>query len=261
MIKALFFDIDGTLVSFNTHRIPDSAVEELQRAHDKGIKIFISTGRPWAIINNLGQLQERHLIDGFVTINGSYCFVGNTIVNSAPLERSQVVKVAEYCNERKIPCIFCTADGIRLFRFSQLVDDLFYKQLGCDSLPEVYSIEQAVEGNVYQITPFINKEQEEEVLKSVTRVISNRWHSSFTDLTVEGAEKSKGVAAMAKHFGIKQSEVACFGDGGNDIPMLRWAGIGVAMGNAGQEVKDSADLITADIDDDGIAKAIRQINL
>lgn len=68
MIKALFFDIDGTLVSFKTHQIPVSTIEALEAAKAKGIQIFISTGRPRVIINNLAALQERKLIDGYITI-------------------------------------------------------------------------------------------------------------------------------------------------------------------------------------------------
>ena len=60
MTKALFFDIDGTLVSFETHRIPSSTIEALEAAHAKGLKIFIATGRPKAIINNLSELQDRN---------------------------------------------------------------------------------------------------------------------------------------------------------------------------------------------------------
>ena len=67
MIKALFFDIDGTLVSFKTHQIPVSTIEALEAAKAKGIQIFISTGRPRVIINNLAALQERKLIDGYIT--------------------------------------------------------------------------------------------------------------------------------------------------------------------------------------------------
>ena len=57
MIKALFFDIDGTLVSFNTHEIPSSTLVAIAEAKAKGIKIFTATGRPKAIINNLTALQ------------------------------------------------------------------------------------------------------------------------------------------------------------------------------------------------------------
>ena len=61
-IKALFFDIDGTLVSFQTHRIPQSTVEALEKAKQNGVKIYISTGRTIILITNLGQIE--HLIDG-----------------------------------------------------------------------------------------------------------------------------------------------------------------------------------------------------
>ena len=69
MTKALFFDIDGTLVSFKTHAIPASTIEALKRAKANGVKIYISTGRPFLFINNLGQIAS--LIDGYRTNNGA----------------------------------------------------------------------------------------------------------------------------------------------------------------------------------------------
>ena len=60
MIKALFFDIDGTLVSFSTHLIPQSAIKAITKAKEKGIKIYISTGRPLSLINNIDSI--KHLI-------------------------------------------------------------------------------------------------------------------------------------------------------------------------------------------------------
>ena len=67
MVKAIFFDIDGTLVSFETHKIPASTQEALKTLRDKGIKIFIATGRPQCLINNLGDLE----FDGYITVNGT----------------------------------------------------------------------------------------------------------------------------------------------------------------------------------------------
>lgn len=64
-IKALFFDIDGTLVSFRTHKIPQSTVDALENAKRNGVAVYISTGRPIMLINNLGQIE--HLIDGYIT--------------------------------------------------------------------------------------------------------------------------------------------------------------------------------------------------
>ena len=89
MIKALFFDIDGTLVSFKTHEIPVSTIEALTAAKAKGIHIFISTGRPRVIINNLSALQERNLIDGYITMNGAYCFVEDTVIYKSPIPTAE----------------------------------------------------------------------------------------------------------------------------------------------------------------------------
>ena len=105
MTKALFFDIDGTLVSFRTHEIPASAVEALSAAKAKGHRIFIATGRPRVIINNLGPLQERGLIDGYVTMNGAYCFVGDQVIYKSSIPADDVRTLTDYCAQRSIPCI------------------------------------------------------------------------------------------------------------------------------------------------------------
>ena len=74
---ALFFDIDGTLVSFKTHEIPASTILALTQAKANGHRVFIATGRPPIIITNLGAIE--HLIDGYVTTNGALCYVGEEI--------------------------------------------------------------------------------------------------------------------------------------------------------------------------------------
>lgn len=74
---ALFFDIDGTLVSLNTHKIPPSTIFALTRAKANGHKIFIATGRPIQILTNIGAIE--HLVDGYITTNGAYCFIGDVL--------------------------------------------------------------------------------------------------------------------------------------------------------------------------------------
>ena len=86
-----------------------------------------------------------------------------------------------------------------------------------------------------------------------------RWHPYFTDIVAEDNSKAHGMEAICRHFGIRQEETLAFGDGANDIEMLEWAGIGVAMGNADDIVKKHADQITTDVDNEGIENAINQI--
>ena len=87
--------------------------------------------------------------------------------------------------------------------------------------------------------------------------ISARWNPNFTDITVRGADKGHALRLMAAHEGLDISECIAFGDGGNDIPILKTAGIGVAMGNAADNVKAAADYVTTHVDDNGIANAVR----
>ena len=83
-----------------------------------------------------------------------------------------------------------------------------------------------------------------------------RWSPDFADILPEGGGKPNGLAAMLKHFGWTRDEAIAFGDGGNDVAMLEYAGIGVAMGNAAPEIAAAADVRTACNDEDGVAKAI-----
>ena len=84
---------------------------------------------------------------------------------------------------------------------------------------------------------------------------SARWHPSFTDITLQGADKGNALRQMAKHLGLSLEECIAFGDGGNDISILQTAGIGVAMGNANDSVKAVDDYITTSVDNDGIRNA------
>ena len=83
----------------------------------------------------------------------------------------------------------------------------------------------------------------------------------LADITAKGDTKQKGIDEIIRYFGIKLEETMAFGDGGNDITMLRHAAIGVAMGQAKEDVKAAADYVTAPIDEDGISKAMKHFGI
>ena len=104
---------------------------------------------------------------------------------------------------------------------------------------------------------FFGPEHDEKIIKEVLPgCTTQRWCDFFSDVIAAGSDKAKGIDIIANHFGFKIEEIMAFGDGGNDISMLSHAGIGVAMGDANENVKAAADYITEPVENDGILKAL-----
>ena len=260
MTKALFFDIDGTLVSFQTHVIPASTIEALTLAHQKGIQIFIATGRPTLIINNLGELQSRGLIDGYITMNGGYCYVGDEIIYKSPIPETDVKTMARICQKHGYACIFVGEHEAWVCQPSDELRQIFYNFLGVKEFP-IVSFEEALSHEMYQLTPFFSAEDELTIAPQMPESEFGRWYHSFVDITAKGNTKQNGIDQFIRRFGFKLEETMAFGDGGNDIGMLRHAGIGIAMGNAKDDVKEAADYVTASVDEDGIFKALKHFGV
>lgn len=252
---ALFFDIDGTLVSFQTHEIPPSTILALTQAKANGHRVFIATGRPPIIITNLGAIE--HLIDGYVTTNGALCFVGSEIVacNAIPQEEARLVVVDAVA--KRYGLIVIGERDIAVWDPKGDVDDIFRRQLAVQNLNQAKPVEEVLSQRVLQLTAFFESDYERLMMTRIPGCISGRWHPAFTDITARGADKGEGLLLMATREGIDPKYTMAFGDGGNDTSMIRAAGIGVAMGNAIEALKKEADYVTTSVDDDGILNALR----
>ena len=108
MIKAAFFDIDGTLVGFHDAEIRDEVLEALEALRRKGIRLYISSGRPKALIRNL----KDYPFDGYITMNGSLVTLGDEVIYSAPLPREAAVRIAEISEREGFAAVALMADGM-----------------------------------------------------------------------------------------------------------------------------------------------------
>lgn len=255
----MFFDIDGTLVSFRTHRVPESTMEVLSEARRQGIKIFISTGRPLQIMGVVRQVMD--IADGCITCNGAYCFVGEQTVNLNPIGRQCAEAIIEEANRLERPCFVVGKDHMAFLRYDETARSVFEGKLGIESYDAEAPLEQVLTEPILQVTPFFNEEQEKLVMPHLEGCAPMRWHEDFIDIVPLGIDKARGIELVARHIGIEMSQTAAFGDGGNDIPMILKAGIGVAMGNARDEVKAVADYVTTSVDDNGIANALHKLEI
>ena len=120
---------------------------------------------------------------------------------------------------------------------------------------------QVVHQKIYQCMCFVDENEEKEILKVMPHCISARWHPLFCDISPLGGTKQHGIDEFLKYYHINLEETMAFGDGGNDIPMLKHVAISIAMGNANDEVKTVADYVTDDVEHDGITKALKHFQL
>ena len=256
---ALFFDIDGTLVSFNTHEIPASAVKALTDAKENGSQIYIATGRPPLIINNLRQIE--HLIDGFITINGALCYIGNEQVCCHPIPVEDVMTCVQDSQAKNYGLIVVGRSQVAVLDPTGSVDRIFRLFLNVKEFDKPSPLEEVLRQDILQLTAFFDSDYEKDMLARMPDCVSGRWHPEFTDITAREADKGKGILAIAQHQGFDPSRTIAFGDGGNDLSMILQAGIGVAMANATDSLKQHADYITTSVDDDGIFNALRHFNV
>jgi HAD superfamily hydrolase (TIGR01484 family) len=169
-----------------------------------------------------------------------------------------VVKDAQ---EKQYGVIVIGEKDVAIFDPKGEVDYIFGQQLAVKNLHLAKAVEEVIDQRILQLTPFFNKDYERELMSRLPGCTSGRWHPAFTDITAKGADKGEGLLAMAAHQGLNPQQTMAFGDGGNDSSMVRGAGIGVAMGNAIDELKEIADYVTTSVDDDGIRNALRHFGL
>lgn len=257
-VKAIFFDIDGTLVSFKTHTIPQSTLDAIHDIRQKGVKVFIATGRPMPFVRNLQGLEY----DGIMSVNGASCITadGKTICHR-PVPKEDIMRVIADAEKHPMPIAFTSNDKAIVCNIEAGIDafkEVF--ELLDIPLPQSSPITDALEMDVMQMVAFFDKEKESRIMSEVmTGCDANRWHPYFADCIAKGINKASGIDDICQYYGIDISETMAFGDGGNDVAMLQHAGVGVAMGNASDEVKAYADMVTASVDDNGIAKVLNAL--
>ncbi len=259
MIKALFFDVDGTLVSFNTHKVPESTIEALREAHKRGVKLFTATGRPRQLLNNITEVED--IMDGFILATGAQCVYGDKVVRQDLIPTHEAEAIVDFCNRLSVPAVVVGTKDLQIINRNDSVNHVFYDMLKVTYNKFDVPVEEVIKQGILQITPFLTEDQEHTILPHVPGTTSARWYPAFCDLTSATADKANGIRAIAEHLGININETMAFGDGGNDLTMLRAAGVGVAMGNALDEVKAHADYITSSVDENGITNALKHFEI
>ena len=258
MIKAAFFDIDGTLLSFETHRVSPGTVRAFDRLHSAGVRTFLSTGRPEVLIPDMPVTFEAK-----ITMNGGLVFTEpsasrpSEVLLSNPIADNELQAWLDMAKDKHLCTMVFTKDSMLLANPNEVGLKL-RNQLEFE-MPPVVDIDSMRHETAYQIIAIMPSEMDAAVADLLPHCRLPRWHPYFTDIVAFDNSKARGMEAVCRHYGSRQEETLAFGDGANDIEMLEWAGIGVAMGNAADNVKTHANIVTSDVDHEGIETAVNQL--
>lgn len=255
MIRAAFFDVDGTLLSHKTKQVSASTRAAIQKLKAAGIRCVVATGR------QIGEMEKLPVgdisFDGYITLNGQLILDRNkNILFGTPITGRVKAYLLDLFENKKIPAMMVEKDRVYLNFVNEQV--LAVQEAISSPVPPlgVYGGRE-----IYQVCAYLADDKEQFLEEIVPECEITRWHFGGVDIIAKGGGKVSGIRWYLEENGIGADETIAFGDGENDMEMLRFAGIGVAMGNAEEKVKQVADFVTSDVDGDGIANALKHFGL
>lgn len=250
MIKIIFFDIDGTLVQLGKNEMTQKVKNTLIRLQNEGIKLFIATGRPLFEVPKFKGIT----FDGIVSFNGSYCISNNHVIHQNVIDKEDVKTVIQ--NASKLGHFVQISGKDRMLANGYEENLEKYFKLAKQNLYVSSDFDHLVNEDVYQMVAAVKEEEYEQILKDTKSLKIVSWWSEACDIIPKASGKANAIHKILEYYGYTVEESMAFGDGGNDKDMLEAVGMGIAMGNAIDEVKTIADYVCDSVDNDGICEAI-----
>lgn len=255
MIRAIFFDVDGTLLSHTQNMVPAGTRRALDKLREKGIKRVVATGRHML---ELSILPVHDIdFDGYITLNGQLCLdAQRNVISSDPIIGLDKQNIIHLFEEKSIPVMLVEKDAM----YCNFINRSVVTAQEEISTP-VPDVGEYTGNEIYQAVVYLEKGKEDMVSGQLSGCKITRWNDHAVDVIPRLGGKASGIMEYLRSNHIKREESMAFGDGENDIEMLQFVQIGAAMGNAEDRVKSQSDLVTASVDDDGVEKALIQLGI
>ena len=276
--KVIFLDVDGTLVDYENH-LPESTVEAIRKARANGHLVYICTGRSHAEVPpklwNIG-------LDGMIGGNGSYVEHQGEVVMHQMLSEEDSRAIVDWLHERGLEFYLESNNGLfasehfkeaarpvmRAYALTKGAKEEDIKEME----PEDGLHGLVYGGNLYRNDlnkiSFILKSYQDHLdsKEAFSYLKAGTWGGRgetalFGDLGVANIDKAHAIDVLLDFLDKDKADTIAFGDAKVDIPMLDYCAIGVAMGNGGPEILAMADMITDDVEDDGLYKAFEKLGL
>ncbi|VYU48610.1 Cof-type HAD-IIB family hydrolase [Clostridium tertium] len=272
-IKLVCIDMDGTLLN-SDHEVSERNKETLKKARELGVNVAITTGRLFCSARYYSDLIGINT--PVIASNGSYIKnkYDDIAILENPMPKDVAIEIYNIVKKHGLTVNFNSWDTLIREYFipethayyimnKNLPEEKKVKFLVCEDI--IATLEE-FEGNILKGIVIEDRENKDDLWAAKQELkdfFGDKLHvvsSGDNNFEVMMGNSSKGnaVAHLAKTLGIKPDEVMCIGDSENDISMIKYAGIGVAMGNALDIVKEVADYITDTNNNSGVGKAIEE---
>jgi len=269
-IKMIGIDLDGTLLN-EAHRISQANKLAVQNAIKNDVHVVIATGRNLYQAEYYARCFENTAY--VVAANGSVVksLETNELMYENLISKEALKKLIEALYDLGLRPIFNSHTHTYISGFRNSIVYTFMKRYSetpeldkCENLHSKRSCFKLLDRDI-KISKVIffnwKRKGEKKILQKIEsmhqfEVVKTSKYGY--EITNTGNNKGNGIKVIADQLGIVSSEIMTIGDSGNDIEMLKFAGLGVAMGNANEHIKTFADVVTSTNAEDGVAKAINQ---
>lgn len=264
-LELIALDLDGTTLNPRLEITP-AVKASLQRAREQGTHILLASGRPYEGIRPY--LEELKLaVPGNYVVSNNGALLHNA--SDGSVIRKYLLDYDDYCRcmdvAEQLKLRFHVIDLERCYTADRDIGRFTVRQSYLSNIPLRYCPREDMPHNV-QFAKFMYADEPDRIEAELPNIPADlyerftvlRSSSYFLEVFSKETDKGTGVHAVADMLGLAKDKIMCVGDHENDISMIQAAGIGVAMGNALQSVKDIADFVTTDNDHDGVAVAIER---
>lgn len=276
MARIVLLDVDGTLVDYH-NRIPNSAIEAIREARRNGHRVYLSTGRSRSeVYDELWDIG----IDGLIGANGGYVEDAGEVVLHQHLSAEECSRIVNWLHGRGLEFYLESNAGLFASERFETVAEPTIRAYSArkgdatastvtvrDVFPEMIFGGELHRDDVNKISFVLGSPQDfTDAVAEFPQLKAGTWggrgaEALFGDLGVAGITKAHAVEALLSHLDADRADTVAFGDAAVDIPMIEYCAVGVAMGNASPDVIAVADLVTDDVEDDGLANAFRKLGL
>ncbi len=261
-MKIAFVDIDGTILNYPSGlNLPtENCLDAFRKFREKGNLLIIATSR-----SKLPMGLKKDMFDGFVFSNGQYIEFHNEILLNNCFTKDQLLLQKSIIEKYNAGLIFSGVIGqwVNPDRKDLAIDHMVHFGLDVKLVDKIFL---PFDVNQIKCTATTGVFDDAESMWNAKAEMPEDWiihaydeESIRMDMHLPGVTKGSSCVFLTNHVGLKRDDSYAFGDGMNDIEMLELVGHGIAMGNASDEVKQSADYVTSSVDDDGLAKAFVEL--